>query len=96
MCPCRRYGHDVCKPSLECLVRQVVLTLTSGVYVLPCCCVLTGSNPPGRGGPWWNDPTYWIGLLLGVGLGYPLINRFILNKTTDKEVVSQHKAADTA
>lgn len=45
------------------------------------------SNPPGRGGPWWNDPTYWIGLLLGVGLAYPLINRFILNGTSDKEKV---------
>jgi hypothetical protein len=49
---------------------------------------MTGfSNPPGRGGPWWNDPTYWIGLLLGVGLAYPLINRFILNGTSDKEKV---------
>lgn len=46
-----------------------------------------GNQGPGRGGPWWNDPTYWIGLLLGVGLAYPLINRFILNKTTDKDKV---------
>lgn len=46
------------------------------------------NNGPGRGGPWWNDPTYWIGLLLGVSLAYPLINRFILNKTSDKEKVS--------
>jgi hypothetical protein len=43
---------------------------------------------PGRGGPWWNDPTYWIGLLLGLGLAWPLVNRFILNKTSDKEQVS--------
>jgi hypothetical protein len=52
------------------------------------------SNPPGRGGPWFNDPTYWIGLLLGVGLAYPLVRRFILNKTSDKEVVSHSKVLD--
>ena len=30
---------------------------------------------PGRGGAWWNDPTYWVGLALGAALAMPLINR---------------------
>jgi hypothetical protein len=63
--------------------------LTNSADRATLCAVSTtgSSNPPGRGGPWWNDPTYWIGLLLGVGLAYPLINRFILNGTSDKEKV---------
>lgn len=61
---------------------------SAAVDAAPLPCSLPGSNKgPGRGGPWWNDPTYWIGLLLGVGLAYPLINRFILSNTTDKAKV---------
>jgi hypothetical protein len=43
------------------------------------------NDGPGRGGPWWNDPTYWIGILLGVGLGVPLYNAFF--KKSDKQKV---------
>eukprot|EP00882_Tetradesmus_deserticola_P020536 GHRQ01022186.1.p1 GENE.GHRQ01022186.1~~GHRQ01022186.1.p1 ORF type:complete len:338 (-),score=135.36 GHRQ01022186.1:234-1247(-) len=42
----------------------------------------------GRGGPWWNDPTYWIGILLGVGLGVPLYNTFF--KKSDKQKAEEH------
>ncbi|KAF8067370.1 hypothetical protein HT031_002418 [Scenedesmus sp. PABB004] len=52
-----------------------------------------GSFPnggPGRGGPWWNDPTYWLGLLLGLGLGLPLINRFLRDRTTAKDRAEGH------
>jgi hypothetical protein len=29
---------------------------------------------PGRGGAWWNDPTYWAGLAIGAVLAMPLVN----------------------
>lgn len=64
-----------------------------------CCCRLLAclarlsadrfpQGGPGRGGPWWNDPTYWLGLALGLGLAWPLVNRYVLNRTSDKERVS--------
>jgi hypothetical protein len=39
---------------------------------------------PGRGGVWWNEPNYWLGILLGIGLAVPLFNAYKRKREDEK------------